>query len=68
LNEVVERADCGILLDGNNIYVSYNADPFVFFFVGLLVVIFGPGKFALDTLVDRATRKVVNTGAGSSLA
>src|ERR1700733_6778867 len=46
----------------------YTADPFIFFFVGLLVLIFGPGKFALDTLVDRATRKVVHTGAGSSLA
>ena len=31
LNEVVERADCGILLDVNNIYVSsrnHNFDPF----------------------------------------
>ena len=33
LNEVVERADCGILLDVNNIYVSsrnHNFDPFVY--------------------------------------
>ncbi len=31
LNEVVERADCSILLDVNNIYVSsqnHNFDPF----------------------------------------
>src|SRR5260370_39575845 len=31
LNEVVERADCGILLDVNNIYVysqNHNFDPF----------------------------------------
>jgi uncharacterized protein (UPF0276 family) len=31
LNEVVERADCGILLDVNNIYVSsqnHNFDPY----------------------------------------
>src|SRR5947209_11814767 len=31
LNEVVERADCGILLDCNNIHVSsnnHNFDPF----------------------------------------
>src|ERR1700690_3967636 len=31
LNEVVERADCGILLDVNNIHVSsrnHNFDPF----------------------------------------
>ena len=33
LTEVVERADCGILLDVNNIYVSsfnHNFDPFVY--------------------------------------
>jgi hypothetical protein len=33
LNEVVERADCGILLDVNNIYVSsmnHNFDPRVY--------------------------------------
>jgi hypothetical protein len=33
LNEVVERADCGILLDVNNIYVSsrnHDFDPFVY--------------------------------------
>jgi uncharacterized protein (UPF0276 family) len=33
LNEVVERADCGILLDVNNIYVSsknHGFDPFVY--------------------------------------
>jgi hypothetical protein len=33
LNEVVERADCGILLDVNNIYVSsknHSFDPFTY--------------------------------------
>ena len=33
LNEVVERADCGILLDVNNIYVSsknHTFDPYVY--------------------------------------
>ena len=33
LNEVVERADCGILLDVNNIYVSsqnHGFDPFTY--------------------------------------
>lgn len=33
LNEVVERADCGVLLDVNNIYVSsqnHNFDPFTY--------------------------------------
>ena len=28
LNEVVERADCGILLDVNNIYVSSHEPQF----------------------------------------
>jgi len=31
----------------------YNADPFIFLFVGLLVLIFGPGKLSLDTLLRR---------------
>jgi putative oxidoreductase len=35
----------------------YGADPFIFLFVGLLVVIFGPGKLALDTLLSRAVGK-----------
>jgi putative oxidoreductase len=29
----------------------YNADPFTFWFVAVLIVIFGPGKFAMDTLL-----------------
>ncbi len=35
----------------------YNADPFTFFFVGLIILIFGPGKFAVDTLIERAAQK-----------
>ncbi len=35
----------------------YGADPFVFLFVGLLILIFGPGKLSLDTLIDRTIRK-----------
>jgi putative oxidoreductase len=31
----------------------YGADPFIFLFVGLLILIFGPGKIALDTLLGR---------------
>lgn len=31
----------------------YNADPFIFFFVGLIILILGPGKIALDYLVER---------------
>jgi len=33
------------------------ADPFIFWFVGLLILIFGPGKFALDTLIARSMHK-----------
>jgi putative oxidoreductase len=29
----------------------YNADPFIFLFIGLLILIFGPGKFSADALV-----------------
>jgi putative oxidoreductase len=34
-----------------------NADPFIFFFVGLIILIIGPGKLSLDTLLDRTIRK-----------
>jgi putative oxidoreductase len=44
------------------------ADPFIFFFVGLLILIFGPGKISLDHLLDRAVRKTLRGDAGSSLA
>jgi putative oxidoreductase len=30
----------------------YNADPFIFLLVGLLILIFGPGKVSVDTLVQ----------------
>ncbi|MFZ3216329.1 MAG: hypothetical protein WA192_09755, partial [Candidatus Acidiferrales bacterium] len=30
-----------------------NADPFVFLFAALLILIFGPGKFALDALLAK---------------
>ena len=33
------------------------ADPFVFWFAGLLILILGPGKFALDTLIVRLMHK-----------
>jgi putative oxidoreductase len=35
----------------------YNADPFIFFFFGLIILIFGPGKFAVDTLIEQASNK-----------
>jgi putative oxidoreductase len=33
------------------------AAPFIFWFVALLILILGPGKFALDTLIARARHK-----------
>jgi len=30
----------------------YSADPFIFLFVGMVILIFGPGKFSLDALVQ----------------
>lgn len=35
----------------------YVADPFTFLFVGLLILIFGPGKLSLDTLLERRLSK-----------
>jgi putative oxidoreductase len=34
----------------------YSADPYTFLFAGLLILIFGPGKLALDTLLERLLR------------
>jgi putative oxidoreductase len=31
----------------------YSADPFIFLFVGLLILILGPGQFSVDALVQR---------------
>ena len=31
----------------------YNADPFIFLLVGLLILIFGPGKISVDALRER---------------
>jgi putative oxidoreductase len=45
-----------------------NAASFIYLFVGLLILIFGPGKISLDHLLDRALRKVLRGDAGSSLA
>jgi putative oxidoreductase len=33
------------------------AAPFIFWFVGILILILGPGKFALDTLIVRSRHK-----------
>ena len=37
----------------------YNADPFIFLAVGLVVFVFGPGKIALDYLIEK---KYANRG------
>ncbi len=41
----------------------YNADPFIFLAVGLVVFVFGPGKIALDYLIEKkyANRGQLNT-------
>jgi putative oxidoreductase len=41
----------------------YNADPFIFLAVGLVVFVFGPGKIALDYLIEKkyATRGRANS-------
>lgn len=42
------------------------ADPFVFFFVGLLILIFGPGKISIDALQRHILKKRA-LHAGSSV-
>jgi putative oxidoreductase len=37
----------------------YNADPYTFLFAALLILLFGPGKFALDYLLARRAAKAV---------
>jgi putative oxidoreductase len=37
----------------------YNADPFTFLFASLIVLIFGPGRWALDWLLIRRRRRAV---------
>jgi putative oxidoreductase len=34
----------------------YNADPYTFLFAALLILIFGPGRFAIDALLGRLQR------------
>ena len=35
----------------------YVADPYTFLFAALLILIFGPGKLSLDTLIERQSGK-----------
>ncbi|MGD0402021.1 MAG: DoxX family protein [Candidatus Acidiferrales bacterium] len=42
------------------------AAPYMYLFASLVVLIFGPGKFALDTLLDRMIRKREYSAPGDS--
>jgi uncharacterized membrane protein YphA (DoxX/SURF4 family) len=42
-------SDVGLLRPGK----FYNADPYTFWFAALLVLVFGPGRIALDFLISR---------------
>ena len=42
------------------------AAPYMYLFASLVILIFGPGKFALDTLLDRLIRKREYSAAGDS--
>src|SRR5271168_4327170 len=35
----------------------YNADPYTFLFAALLILVFGPGKLSVDTLVEHLAAK-----------
>ena len=35
----------------------YAADPYTFLFAALLILVFGPGKFSLDALIERFIRR-----------
>jgi putative oxidoreductase len=44
----------------------YGADPFIFLFVGLLILILGPGKIALDALSARIwSKRVAHAGSAA---
>lgn len=44
------------------------ADPFIFFFMGLLILIFGPGKISVDALGERIFKKRALPAGSSVLA
>jgi putative oxidoreductase len=44
----------------------YNADPFIFLFVGILILLFGPGKLALDRVLDKVIWKKYQATANSA--
>jgi putative oxidoreductase len=44
----------------------YNAAPFTFLLASLLILVFGPGKFSLDTLIAAKRRKPLPTSAAAT--
>jgi putative oxidoreductase len=44
------------------------ADPFIFFLIGLLILIFGPGKISVDALGERILKKRALPAGSSVLA
>jgi putative oxidoreductase len=43
----------------------YNVAPFTFLLASLLILVFGPGKFSLDTLITAKRRKSATTSAAA---
>ncbi len=41
----------------------YNADPYTFLFAALLILIFGPGLFSLDALIEKRRNRVLSQPA-----
>lgn len=44
----------------------YAADPFTFWFAALLIMAFGPGRFAIDSFVHFSTRRAAEVAASTS--
>jgi putative oxidoreductase len=44
----------------------YNAAEYTFLFAALVILIFGPGKLSMDTLVERVLKKPGTSEAGAS--
>ncbi len=43
----------------------YNADPYTFWFASLLILVFGPGLFAIDTWIERRQASTTTTAASA---
>jgi hypothetical protein len=49
--------DHGIVSDPGNFY---GADPYTFLFASLMILIFGPGYFAMDTLIAKRFKETAS--------